>query len=467
VSRRAPLFALLVCVSLSGCAVAQESSSAAAPAAPAPPGVLAIVGATVLPMDRDVELPDSTVLVAAGRIVAVGPASEVVVPDGAEVIDGHGRFLMPGLVDMHVHSWFATDLPLFVANGVTTVRNMFGSQLHVGWRDEVEAGRLFGPSLVTAGPIVDGDPPVWPGSRVVLTPEDARAAVAEHVAGRYDFVKVYNGLPAEAYAALVETAREAGLQVHGHVPRAVGLHGVLAAGQRTVEHLDGFETCLAGATIDLGGFGNLLSAWSRADLERLPALVEDVRAAGTFQCPTLVVLRKVLGPDDLDRELSRPELSCVPPMLLSMWKGRAAQGAAAAALAHAGDAARLATVRELGLAGVPLLLGTDTGNPWVVAGFSVHEELANLVEAGLSPAAALRAATRTPAECLSATDEFGAVAPGLRADLLLLEADPRADVSTARRRVGVVLRGTWHPESELQQRIEDVAAQFAGTAPAK
>ncbi len=439
-----------------------------APAAPAP---LAIVGATVLPMDREGELRDATVLVAGGRIMAVGPAAEVAVPEGAQVVDGHGRFLMPGLVDMHVHTWFPTDLPLFVANGVTTVRNMFGAPLHVGWRDEIAAGRLFGPTLVTAGPIVDGDPPVWPGSRVVTTPDDARAAVREHVEGGYDFVKVYVGVPADAYAALVEAAREAGLTLHGHVPRAVGLRAVLATGQRTLEHLDGFETCLAGPDpqgADGGsGFGSLLRAWGRADLALLPALAGEAQAAGSFQCPTLVVLQKVLGPDDLERELARPELRCVPPMMLGMWKQRAAQGAQAAGLARAGDAARLATVRALAHAGAPLLLGTDMGNPWVVAGFSVHEELANLVEAGLSPAAALRAATRTPAECLGATGEFGAVAPGLRADLLLLEADPREDVGHARRRAGVVLRGAWHPEAELQQRLEDVAAQLAGTAPAR
>jgi imidazolonepropionase-like amidohydrolase len=434
--------------------------------------VLAIVGATVLPMDREGELAGATVLVEGGRIRAVGPAAEVRVPEGAQVVDGAGRFLMPGLVDMHVHAWFESDLTLFVANGVTTVRNMFGAPLQVAWRDEVAAGARFGPSIVTAGPIVDGDPPVWPGSRVVMTPDDARAAVAEHVAGRYDFVKVYAGVPAEAYAALMEAAGEAGLPVHGHVPRAVGLRAALAAGQRTIEHLDGFETCLAEgvpAAQEPGGsgFGGVLRAWGAADLARLPALAEAARAAGAYQCPTLVVLRKVLGPDDLERELARPELRCVPPFLAQMWRQRAAQGPLAAELARAGDAARVATTRALAQAGAPLLLGTDMGNPWVVAGWSVHEELANLVEAGLSPAAALRAATRTPAECLGATGEFGAVATGLRADLLLLEADPRLDVGAASRRVGVVLRGEWFPEAELLRRVEAVAAQMKGVAPEK
>ena len=150
-------------------------------------------------------------------------------------------------------------------------------------------------------------------------------------------------------------------------------------------------------------------------------------------------------------------------MMLGMWKGRAAQGEKAAELARAGDAARLATTRALAEGGVPILLGTDMGNPWVVAGWGVHEELANLVAAGLTPWAALRAATRAPAECLHAAAEFGAVAPGLRADLLLLWEDPARDVAAASRRVGVVLRGQWYPEEELQQRLEAVAAQLGGS----
>ena len=456
---RAGLFVLLAC--LAACASSPGRSAVA------PPVTLAIVGATVLPMDREGSLPDTTVLVHGDRIVAVGPADELVVPEGVQVIDGRGRFLMPGLVDMHVHCWFETDLTLFVANGVTLVRNMFGSPLHVGWRDAIEAGTQFGPTIVTAGPIVDGDPPVWPGSRVVMDAEAGRAAVAENVAGGYDFVKVYVGLPADAYAAIVEAARTAGQDVCGHVPKAVGLRAALAAGQRTIEHLDGFEIALsAQASDNPSGFGQLLLNWTQADLSRLPPLVEATRAAGAYQCPTLLVLQKVLGPDELERELARPELRYAPPMMLGMWKGRASQSAKAAELAHAGDAARRDTVGALAAGGVPILLGTDMGNPWVMAGWGVHEELQNLVAAGLTPWAALRAATRTPAECLHATDEFGAVAPGLRADLLLLEGDPSLDVAAAGRRVGVVLRGAWHEEAELRERLEKVAVQLGASAPA-
>src|SRR5262245_37317727 len=220
-------------------AVGAPAQEAALP--PAPP--LAIVGATVVPMDRAGSLPDQTVLVADGRITALGPAGELAVPAGSTVIDGHGRWLMPGLVDMHVHSWFESELTLDLANGVTTIRNMFGSPVQVAWRDEVAAGTRLGPSIVTAGPIVDGSPPVWPGSLVVITPEDARNAVQAHVDGHYDFVKVYDRLTPEAYDAVVAAAKAANLPVFGHVPERVGLYAVLASGQRTLEHMFGFEAC--------------------------------------------------------------------------------------------------------------------------------------------------------------------------------------------------------------------------------
>ncbi|HEX5009615.1 MAG TPA: amidohydrolase family protein [Planctomycetota bacterium] len=330
---------------------------------PAPP--LAIVGATVVPMDRAGSLADQTVLVADGRITALGPSDKVSVPAGATVIDGHGRWIMPGLVDMHVHSWFESELTLDLANGVTTIRNMFGSPLQVQWRDEIAAGTRLGPSIVTAGPIVDGSPPVWPGSLVVLTAEDARNAVQAHVDGHYDFVKVYDRLTPEAYDAVLAAAKAAG------------------------------------------------------------------------------------------------------PFMLSVWRQSAARPPEMAEAARAGLPVREALLRALHVAGAPLLLGTDCGNAWVVAGFAVHEELANLVACGLTPAEALRAATRTPAECLRATGEFGAVAPGLRADLLLLAADPLLDVANAQKRVGLVVRGRWLPESELQARLAAVATETVAAPAAK
>lgn len=420
---------------------------------------LAIVGATVLPMDGGAggtdaarALPDHTVLVAEGRIVALAPAAELEPPEGATVIDGHGRFLMPGLVDMHVHTVAQSDLGLFLANGVTTVRVMFGAPLHLRWRTEIEGGERLGPTVVSAGPIIDGDPPVWPGSRVVTTPEEARAAVREQAEEGYDFVKVYARLPVDAYDAVVEAARGAGLPVDGHVPNAVGVERVLASGQRTLEHLLGYGIELTAVAPEGGDeMARELAAWSSLDDERVERWARRTREAGIWNCPTLVVLEKWLPDDAIARELERPCMRYAPAFLRGIWFGMLTRIPAEwRASAREGDAGRKRFVRALDAAGARLLVGTDTGNPYVLAGFSLHEELAALVDAGLSPARVLRMATSDAAECLGTPDEFGTIAPGLRADLLLLEADPREDVANAARRVGVVVRGRWLPEAELE-----------------
>jgi cytosine/adenosine deaminase-related metal-dependent hydrolase len=418
---------------------------------------------TVLPMDREGALTDHAVVVADGRIVTVAPSAEIDVPADATAIDGSGKWLMPGLVDMHVHTWVESEHVLFLANGVTTVRNMFGSPTHLTWRAEVESGERLAPTIVTAGPIVDGSPPIWPGSTVVTTPEQAVEVVNAHVEQGYDFVKVYAVLPVEVYAALVEAAEDVGLPVDGHVPNAVGLGGVLVSGQRTLEHLIGYETWLEHPESPVAGRNDWMSrfqAWQHLDEERTPRAVVKTVEAGIWNCPTLVVMQKWLTAEQRELELEQPYMKYVSEPQIGMWKNMTANMTDEVMRAAAsGDLARTELVRALHSGGAPILLGTDQGNPWVVAGFSVHQELANLVNAGLTPWEALRAGTRSPAECLEQTDEFGAVAAGLRADLVLLDADPTQDVGNAAKIAGVMVRGRWLPASDLQQRLEATASR--------
>ncbi len=425
-----------------------------------PVAMLAFVGATVLPLDSELRLADHTLLVVDGRIAALGPRAEVELPAGARVIEATGRFLMPGLVDMHVHTWGEGELDLFLANGVTTVRNLFGSPMHLEWRQEVESGARLGPTIVTAGPIVDGNPPHWPGSIVVTTPEEARDAVRAHFEAGYDFIKVYDGLSAEAYAALMEEAALAGLAVDGHVPAAVGIEGVLASEQRVIEHFWGY-----GAAIDAvrtRSPARVLDenlAWQRIDESRLSAMVERTLATGTWNCPTLVVFQKWLEPAEFERALGFEPMRYVPPFVRELWREMNAENPPE--LRAAGRESlpgRMRLVKALSEAGGRLVLGTDMGNPLVLAGFAVHEELANFVAAGLTPYQALVAATRSPAECLGLEGEFGTLAVGLRADLLLLDADPLLDVGHAREPAGVMVRGRWLERAELARRLEQLAA---------
>lgn len=406
---------------------------------------LVIRDVTVLPMEADRRLPGRTVVIRNGIIDAV---AETPPPDPPGiVIDGKGLHLLPGLCDMHVHNWYEEEHTLFLANGVTTVRNLWGTPQHLRWRREIEAGERWGPRLFTSGPILDGAKPIWEGSVPVPTPEEARRIVREQAAAGYDAIKVYNRLRAEVHAALVAEARRCGLRVEGHVPNEVGIERVLRARQDSIEHLEGYN------------------AWEGYfDEPRVRDWAERTAGAGTWNCPTLVVYRKFVPPDEARVLLAAPEMRFVPPRLRATWEpGRdfrfREMSAEHFARNRRSHELKQRTVWLLHRAGARLLLGTDSANPNVVAGWSAHEELALLVASGLRPFEALACATRNAGEYLKRP--LGRVEAGFVADLLLVEGDPFDDVANAARIVGVVVRGRWHPRAELRERLEEVAASYA------
>lgn len=438
------------------------SVAGALPCAPAQADEQALVftHVSVLSMDADEVLIDHGVVVRGDRIASIGPMDgedALEIPAGATVVDGTGKWLMPGLADMHVHSWREHELPVFLAYGITTVRNMFGAPLHLGWRDEVARGERVGPTIYTAGPIVDGNPPVWPGSSVATTMEDAVDVVlAQHEAG-YDFIKVYARLPMDAYAAIVGTADELGMPVMGHVPAAVGLSEVLLAGQVTIEHLDGYDIALAPAGV-VPSFG-VFPKVDPADLERVAQATAE---AGTWNCPTLVVYDKMVGPQGIEAELAKPGMRYVTDASIAGWRASAngRGGDAYADMVQGSSATRDNIVAALHAAGARIVLGTDYGNPLLAPGYSVHEELANFVGAGLTPFEALRTGTVEAAACMGDEDEFGRVAVGLRADLLLLSNNPLEHLDGATRPDGVMARGRWYSRDTLDAMLDDVAAEL-------
>jgi len=391
-------------------------------------GVTAFVDVHVVPMDTEGVLAHQTVLVRDGRIAAVGP--EVAVPADALRIEGRGRYLMPGLADMHVHNWYEEEHLLFLANGVTTVRNMWGTPLQRKWRREIDAGTRLGPTLHTTGPILDGARPTWPGSTIVTTVEAARAAVRRLKAEGYPSLKVYNALRKDVYAALVAEAREQDVRVAGHVPRAVGIDGALAAPQDCIEHLEGYVTVEAGRDRELAA---------------------TTAARGVWNCVTLTVYWSHLRWDELP---DRPEMKYVPFRLRRTWRQMARQRPDEEHLERLRRLRRRSRemTNALHAAGAKLLLGTDCATPFIVAGWSAHRELQLLVEAGLTPYEALRAGTVDAAAYLR--EDFGAVRVGKRADLVLVEANPLADVRNAARRTGVMVRGRWLPAADLQKRLD-------------
>lgn len=423
------------------------ASVAMAPAQSLQPS-LAITNVSIISMIAgDPLLLDHTVLISGDRISAVGPSRSTNVPSSAQQIDGRGKYLSPGLADMHVHLEYFDQpdiLALFLQNGVTTVRNMDGRPYLLEWKKRIAAGELLGPRIYTAGPLLDGTPPVRPDNTVVPTEAVARAEVAAQAAAKYDFIKVYSALSPEAFNGIVAAAREHRLPVAGHVPRAVGLDAVIASGMRAIEHLSDYARAIE--------LKDDVPAWSRrylsmpVDPQRMKHLAGQLAKAPVWSVPTLIQPeRELLRSEQITERLTLPEVQRIPEDGRKQWEAQSRRVAARLddddwKLVAAGRAHRLMMVDALHKSAVPLLAGTDTPNPFVVPGFSLHDELALMVEAGLTPAAALAAATRDAAR-FAGTSDWGTIARGNAADVVLLDANPLSDIANTRKISRVIVRG--------------------------
>lgn len=420
--------------------------------ASSPDGVTAFLNVNVLPMDTRRILRNRTVIVRGDRIETIGKAANVAVPPGARRISGRGKYLIPGLADLHVHTSYRAEHIFYVANGVTTIRDMWGSTGHLAFRDAVLAGEEFGATMWVATPGFVGPDPVFERAVVLTKPRKARRAVQRHARAGYDFVKVHERLPAEAYEAIASKALQVGIPVIGHISEATGVDRVLAAGAHTsISHLHRLFP------------GPETSFW-----EALPDAASRIERAGTLRRlgiasdPTLATLLYALDAEGVEAFLARPELDYLPQWQIDSWVDWWNRFGPWRDPETAGQALRnlQAMVETLDTEGAPLLLGTDSGFPFLIPGFSIHEELALYVQAGLSPYRALRAATVAAAEYLGATDEFGLVREGLRADLVLLRRNPLRKIGNASRIEGVMLRGEWLTRKELKSRLEAVASSF-------
>lgn len=417
----------------------------------------AFVDVHVLPMDTEHILRHQTVLVDKGRIVALGPTATTPVPAEVRRIDGEGRYLLPGLVDMHTHVWHPNDLFVYLAHGVTAVRNMWGSPQTLRLREAIQDGQVLAPRLFVASPGLDGPPSVWPGALLPQSSEDVREAVAMLAAEGYDFTKIYSRLPASLYPTALEASEQQGIPAVGHVPRAVDLRQVLERGQASIEHLDGY----ASSIMEPQGAGSL--PWEGTiDQAQLAEVVRETKDAGVWNCPTLAVIGRSRADLPQLREASTlrvlsPELRRwyeQPQVLPPDWNP-------ARALAN-----KQRVVQALAENDAGLVLGTDAGIRYVLPGAGVHEELRLFVEAGLSPYEALRAATTASSAFLQETT--GATVSALRvrapAEFIMLDQNPLDQVEYASDPAGVMVGHNWLDRATLDEALDDLADCYAERA---
>ena len=410
---------------------------------------VAFVNVNVVPMDSERVLADQTVLVRGEQIVEVGPAGKVKVPEGALRIDGRGKYLMPGLAEMHGHipppqaprEFTEAVLFMYVANGVTTVRGMLGAPGQLELRERATRGELLSPTLYLAGPSFNGNS--------VSSPAQAAEMVRQQKREGWDLLKVHPGLTRDEYDAMARTAREEGIRFAGHVPADVGLPHALEMGQETIDHVDGYVE-------HLGAEGAPLDEAKLAEVVRL------TKRSGAWIVPTMALWETLLGVNGVEKLLGYPELKYMPAQQVQAWekahRARQADPQFDRRKAEQTAANRKRILKALHAGGVPVIFGTDAPQQFSVPGFSVHREMAVMLESGLTPYQILLTATRNAGEYHKNKARFGTVTAGTRADLILVNGDPLRDLSNVARRAGVMVRGRWLAEDEIQKRLAAVAA---------
>jgi imidazolonepropionase-like amidohydrolase len=427
---------------LLGCSEAPEPAQAQSA------NVVAFTHVDVIPMDTERVLADQTVVIRGDRIAEVGPAASVVVPEGAQTVDGHGLYLMPGLAEMHGHvpppsdpqTYIDAVLYLYVANGITTVRGMLGHDGQLELRRRANAGEIVAPTLYLAGPSFNGNS--------INSPAEAEAKVRQQKAEGWDLLKVHPGLTLAEYDAMAETAREVGIRFGGHVPDDVGFAHAIEQGQETFDHLDGYIAFMQAGSTPV------------SDL-RVTEAVQMTLDAGAWVVPTMILWEVLYGVADLETVSTLPELRYMPPAMTQSWidthRRRVNDPGLDREASRHHIANRMKVLAALHTAGARILMGTDAPQQFSVPGFSLHNELLRMGDAGMTPYAIYRTGTVNVGEYFRDQDTFGQVAAGHRADLVLVRSNPLEDVRHIRDRAGVMVRGRWLSAESIEAQLETIA----------
>lgn len=434
-------------------------------------GDLAFVGVSVLPMTGEADvLEDQTVVIRDGRIAWMGSTDDAELGDGMTQVDGSGRYLLPGLAEMHAHvpgDNAPADLTedilfLYLANGITTMRGMLGAPGQLVLRRRIAEGDLLGPRFIVGAPSANGNS--------TPTPEAAEQHMRDAAEAGYDFMKIHPGIPRDAWDRLIEVGNEVGLTLAGHVPVDVGLEHAVTSGIQTVDHLDGYlQSSLSSEARARFGEQNLgviptseiLAAVDPAEVERLVALTAE---QGTWQVPTMYLWENFYAPTSPEEFLGRPGMEYVPESMRQGWvRQKEGRPASAPGLAEDMASMRLNLLTDLYEAGVPILMGTDAPQMFNVPGFSLHHEIEVMARA-MPARAVLEAGTRNVAGYMEGSlglpANFGTVAVGMDADLILAADNPLDDLGTLARPEGVMARGQWLDRQALDARLDALAQKY-------
>lgn len=433
-----------------------------------PACALAVAHVNVIPMNAERVLADYTMVVADGKIALLALSAQVDTSHCSRIIDGAGRYLVPGLNDMHVHVEstalaqtfgvkaapidFPAEMALYMANGVTGLRVMSGAPDILAFRDSQHGQLSPYPRLLVATPMLSGDPPVLPEpmTKVLRTPQAAREAIRNYKNQGYDFVKIRENLALPVFRAVIDEARKVGFIVDGHITETKGIDvfGVLRSGQKGIAHLDNLALLIKDKAHDPDTYIRLL------------------RACGCFVETTMQVERNALAQlTDYNGLSQRPELRYMHPLMLNaFWRKpnnpylKDATDPKFFAGLYADEKVLLKKLYE---GGAHIVAGTDALNPMIIPGASLHDELDSLVEAGLTPYQALQTATANPARYVPGFSDLGTLAPGRTANAVLIDGNPLADVRALRSPAAVMINGNWMTRQDLQDRLDAAAASFA------
>ena len=431
-----------------------------------------IIDVTVVDVENGIAVPGQTVIIVGDRIAKIGAPAELGIQEPAQTINGHRLYLMPGLVDAHVHYF---DAPVFgrlmMANGVLLVRDMgMPNEYILKLRDALNRGETLGPEMIATGAMLDGYPPLIPSIALgIHTPEEGRAAVTKQAEAGVEMIKVYSRLDKEVFLAIVDEARKRGLKVVAHLPESIYIEDAAAAGLGSSEHFNGFEKVIAkllGEPVRLAFVGQASEAGyfqrlGEVNPEALQGVYQRIRASGLTICPTVVTFKTLTNLEAFQTG-SFPRSEYISQSVMDLWKSLwARQGNLPDFIWR--NWARM--VSELHKAGVPLMVGTDLMLPGILAGYAVHEEMVIWQEAGIPPADVLRSATIVPAQFMGLGDRLGSVSEGKTASVVLVRANPLEDIRNAQQIEGVFLRGQFFSRKDLARLLDEAKELAQHSAP--